>query len=31
VRLVFLVDPHAMERADDGGLAMELSEVVHGA
>jgi two-component system, NtrC family, nitrogen regulation sensor histidine kinase NtrY len=31
VRLVFAVDPHATERAEDGGRAMELGEVVHGA
>ena len=31
VRLVFSVDPRAMERAENGGRAMELSEVVHGA
>ena len=31
VRLVFFIDPHAMERAENEGRAVELSEVVHGA
>ncbi len=31
VRLVFSVDPRAMERVENGGRTMELSEVVHGA